>query len=397
MPQTVVVGASLAGLRSAEALRAEGYDGAITIVGAEAHLPYDRPPLSKQILTGKASLDDVALPREDIELEWRLGTTAVGLELADRRVLLEGGEELPFDNLVIATGATPRILPALPPGPGVHYLRTLDDAVALRQDLEASASLVVIGAGFIGLEVASSAQSIGVPVVVLEALPVPLERALGPEMGRAIMEWHRAKGIDLRTRVAVKGLLGPAGRRPEGVELADGTRLPADTVVVGVGVRPETDWLVGAGVDLQDGVLCDERLRVLAGGLPTEGIVAAGDVVRWDHPTYEGSVRVEHWTHAVESGKAAATTLVGGDRSPAFAPVPYFWSDQHGMKIQFVGQAGPDDEVAVLEGSFDEDRVLVAFGRAGRLVGALGLRRPRHVMDLQRRIAENAPFPPDSA
>jgi 3-phenylpropionate/trans-cinnamate dioxygenase ferredoxin reductase subunit len=354
--RTVVVGASLAGLRAAEGLRAGGYDGRLVLVGAETHPPYDRPPLSKQVLLGKVTPEATALPVPDsLEVEWVLGTAAEGLSLAEGSLLLEGGRSMGFDRLVIATGAHPRILPAVPPGRGVHYLRTLDDATALRADLESSAGLVVVGAGFIGLEVACSAQQMGVPVVVLEALPVPLERALGPDMGARILDWHRSKGLDVRTGAAVDAVRLSHGR-PEAVLLADGSVLPADTVVVGAGVAPATGWLAGSGVDVADGVLADEHLRVLSAGTPVPNVVAAGDVVRWHHRSYGEAIRVEHWTHAAESGEAAARALLHGTEAPAYDPVPYFWSDQHGVKIQVVGRISAGDEVVLLEGSLDEDR-----------------------------------------
>ncbi|HET6874779.1 MAG TPA: FAD/NAD(P)-binding oxidoreductase [Acidimicrobiales bacterium] len=406
MPDPIVIaGASLAGLRAAEALRLGGYDGPLTIVGAEPHRPYDRPPLSKQVLTGDKPPESTSLPEpEGLDAEWVLGQPATGLDLERRRVLTAGGD-IAFDGLVVATGAHPKILPPFPPGPGVHYLRTLDDSIALRDDLSGSRGLVVVGAGFIGLEVASSAQKLGVPVVVVEALPVPLERGLGPDMGRAVGEWLRSKGVDLRLGTGVEGLVGDGqaggglagGRRPSSVLLSDGTEVEADTVVVGIGVAPSTEWLGSSGVDLGDGVVCDESLRVLAGGRPLPGVVAAGDVARWFHRGYGETVRIEHWTNASEAAEAAAATLLadrGGGTAEAFAPTPYFWSDQQGVKLQFVGRAMPGDDTTVVEGSFDEDRVLVAYGRAGRLVGALGIKRPARVMAFQRMIAAGEAYPP---
>jgi NADPH-dependent 2,4-dienoyl-CoA reductase/sulfur reductase-like enzyme len=393
--RAVVVGGSLAGLRAAEALRHVGHDGPLTIVGAERHLPYDRPPLSKQILTGKFGPDQIPLHVEEgFEAEWLLGVAATSLDLERRRLILDTGVDLPFDWLVIATGAHPRLLPALPAGPGVHYLRTVDDAIGLRDDLSRARHLIVVGAGFIGLEVASSARELGISVSVVEVLPVPLERAIGEEMGAAVAAWHRSRSVEIHTGAGIAAVVG--SERPEAVRLTDGRVLPADVVVVGVGVAPATGWLEGSGVELENGVLCDERLRVRGRGGLIPGVVAAGDVARWAHPAHEQPLRVEHWTNAAEQGEAAAHTLAYGDAAAIYEPTPYFWSDQHGVKFQFVGHTQPGDEVAMIEGSLDEDRFLAAYGRRGRLVAALGMRRPARVMALQQLIGEGAPFPPDA-
>ena len=398
--RALVIGASLAGMRAAEGLRLGGHDGPITVVGAERHMPYDRPPLSKQLLTGKADSESVRLhTTDDLDVEWMLSTTAVRLDADNRTVTVEplgangsGRESLHYDLLVIATGAEPRILHGFEVATGAFYLRTLDDAVALRGALAHSEKAIVVGGGFIGLEVAASAFELGVSVTVLEALPVPLSRAIGVQMGDAIADLHRRRGVQIRTGVAVEGIVGSSA--VEGVRLVDGDVLPAEVVVVGVGVTPVTGWLESSGVDLDNGVLCDERLRVLSAGRPLEGVVAAGDVARWSHPRYSIPVRVEHWTNAAEQGAAAADTLLRGDDAPPFQPVPYFWSDQHGVKIQFVGDAGPSDEIVVLEGSPEEERFVAAYGRDGMLTAAIGMRRPARVMALQRAIDEGSPFPP---
>ena len=397
------MGASLAGLRAAEGLRRAGFEGDITVIGEEEHPPYDRPPLSKQVLTGKADADAVRLDLgEDLGIEWLLQTRATGLDIERRVVAVEtassraGGsrsESVPYDLLVIATGARPRVLKSFEPSTGALYLRTIEDSLALREAMTRAEQAVVIGAGFIGLEVASSASSLGLDVTVLEALPVPLSRAIGDDMGEAIADFHRRNGVKVRTGVAVEGVVG--SQVVEGVRLADGEVIPAQVVVVGVGVSPVTQWLEESGVDLDNGLVCDEKLRVTAGGKPVPGVTAAGDVARWEHPSY-GSVRVEHWTNAVEQGEAAARTLLLGDAAPAFAPVPYFWSDQHGAKIQFVGSTRQGDDVAVVDGSIDEDRFVVAYGRDGRLTAALGMRRPAKVMALQKLIGEGCSFPPPS-
>lgn len=399
--RAVVVGASLAGLRAAQGLRRSGYEGDITVVGEERHRPYDRPPLSKQILTGKAEADATVLDQSDADrIDWLLSTRAMSLHLDTRRVKVRPAgsassadtDELPYDHLVIATGASPRVLNSFGRSPGVHYLRTIDDALEIRQALTDANEAVVIGAGFIGLEVASSAASLGVDVTVLEALPVPLSRAIGDEMGNAIADFHRRHGVRLRTGVAVEGVVGSAS--VEGVKLARGEVIPGQVVIVGVGVSPNTGWLEGSGLDIDNGVLCDDRLRATSGGRPVEGVVAAGDVARWFHPGSAAQVRIEHWTNAAEQGEAAARTLVLGDEAPPFDPVPYFWSDQHGAKIQFVGDARHWDDVVVVDGAVDDEKFVVAYGRDGRLTAALGMRRPAKVMALQKLIGEGAAFPP---
>ena len=388
----VVVGASLAGVRAAESLRDAGYDGALTVVGAEGHRPYDRPPLSKQVLTGKVEPGQIALDVGHLDCQWLLGTAAIGLDLQGRRVRLEGDENLAFDGLVIATGARARSLPGVGRRHGLHLLRTLDDAIALRRQLERSPAVAVVGAGFIGAEVASSCRQRGLTVTVVEVLPVPLSGAIGEEMGRAAASLHQANGTSLITGVGVESILG--GDRVEGLRLADGRTVAADVVVVGVGVAPEQEWLQGSGVDLDNGVLCDQWCRVLSGGNVVPGVVACGDVARWRHPLWERPVRVEHWTNAVEQGEAAGRALLHGDMGRPYAPVPYFWSDQYGVKIQMVGRFLPGDQVRVVDGSVDDHRFVAAYGRHGRLVGAIGFGRPARVMKLRQMIAAGAPWPP---
>ncbi|HEX9549076.1 MAG TPA: FAD-dependent oxidoreductase [Acidimicrobiales bacterium] len=393
MNTIVIVGASLAGLRGAEMLRREGYEGRIVLIGAEQHLPYDRPPLSKQFLAGSMDWENVTLRADDgLDVDWRLATRATGLDLQRRVVNVESGgsaEDVSFDGLLIATGAHPRMLPGLPELDGVFVLRTADDCLALRDALAAGPRVAVVGAGFIGSEVAATCHGRGLDVTVIEALPVPLGRAIGEDLGRRCAQLHRDHGVDLRLGVGVDGLVGTG--RVEGVRLADGSVIPADVVVIGVGVAPTTGWLEGSGLDLADGVRCDQWCRALAGGQPVPGVVAAGDVARWDHPGLGEAIRVEHWTNAVEQGQAAAQVLLHGTAAPTFDPVPYFWSDQYDTKIQFVGRTGPD--IMVVDGSLDDDRFVVAYGRDGRLVGALGFSRPAVVMKHRTLIASGAEFP----
>ncbi len=377
----VVVGASLAGLRAVETLRTEGFDGPVTLVGAEDHLPYDRPPLSKKVLSGEWEPDRIALRRDGgldaLGLDARLGVRAVGLDVAEQIVRLSDGSVATYDALVIATGSEVRRLPGQPELEGLHVLRTLDDSLALRAALtHGSPRVVVVGAGFIGSEVAATAHGLGCAVTVVEALPVPLVRALGAEMGAACAALHRDHGVDLRLGVGVEGFDGRD--RVEGVRLTDGAVVPADVVVVGVGVAPATGWLEGSGLALRDGVVCDASL---AAGPP--GVYAAGDVCRWPNELFGEEMRVEHWTNAAEQGAHAARAIVAsaaGNRPSPYAPVPFFWSDQYGLKLQFLGRAAPDDEVRVVEGSTEDHGFVALYGRAGRLRGVFGMARPKLVM-----------------
>ncbi|HEY0643070.1 MAG TPA: FAD-dependent oxidoreductase, partial [Nocardioides sp.] len=351
MRTITVVGASLAGLSTVRALRAEGYDGSIVVIGEERHLPYDRPPLSKDFLKGDLDADTLALgdadEYEDLGVQWLLGERAVRLDPAARSVTLAGGRELRTDGVVVATGASPRTIPGMDGLAGVHTLRTLDDAMALRAELlNGLPRVVVIGAGFIGAEVASTAHRLGLHVTVVEALDVPLERQLGPEMGLVCSSLHADHGVRLLCGTGVAGFTGNG--RVTGVQLADGRLLPADIVVAGVGVRPATDWLAGSGVQADDGVVCDAGC---ASSVP--GVVAVGDVARCPNPFTGRHARIEHWTNATEQAKTAARTLLSGVSAPAPVSAPYFWSDQYRVRIQLAGHVAPGDRPELLEGDLD--------------------------------------------
>jgi len=384
MRTVAIVGTSLAGLRAAETLRREGFDGRVVAIGAEPHLPYDRPPLSKEFLRGEASPGDIVLRKQgvdDLELDWRLKARAVALDVGAREVELRGGERVAFDGLLIATGATPRRLPNQPDLAGLFTLRTLDDAVALREMLDARPKVVVIGAGFIGAEIAATCRARDLDVTVLEMLPQPMVRGLGPELGAVLAAIHRDHGVDLRTGVQVDAIEDDGAGRVRGVRLGDGSVVPADGVGVGVGVVPETSWLEGSGLTLDNGVVCDETC------LAAPGIVAAGDVARWPNALFDGALmRLEHWTNATEQGVHAARRLLGHEE--AFAPVPFVWSDQYDRKIQTVGVVSADAEVHVAHGTLADRQFVALFGREGRLVGALGFNRARLVMQYRRLIAD---------
>ena len=383
-----VVGASLAGLRAVETLRQEGFDGRIVIVGEEDHLPYDRPPLSKQVLAGTWGPERLYLrePQRwaELDLDARLGRTGVALDVAGHLLHLDDGDTVAFDGLVLATGARPRVPPGLGALAGVHTLRTIEDCLAISDAIaRPEARVVVVGAGFIGAEVAATCHGRGAQVTVLEALPTPLARVLGVAMGEVCAALHRDQGVDLRCGVGVAGFEGEG--RLERVRLADGTAIEADVAILGVGVVPATDWLASSSLSVDDGILCDARC------FAAPDVVAAGDVARWPNPLFGHSMRVEHWTNAAEQGAAAARNLlVGPEAAEPFAPVPYFWSDQYGVKIQYVGHAAPDDALEVVEGSVEERRFVAIYGREGRLTAALAFDRPRALMAYRRLLADRA-------
>ena len=383
LERVVVVGASLAGLRAAETLRQKGFAGSVTVVGAEPHRPYDRPPLSKKLLLGEWEPDRIQLRQpdsfDDLDVEWKFGIAASRLRLADQQIDLTDGNSLEFGGLIIATGATPRRLPEQGRHQHVHVLRTLDDALGIRQQIaEGGKRVIVIGAGFIGLEVAAIARQLDNEVIVLEGGSAPLIRGLGADMGAAIADIHRARGIG----VTVDGLTA-TGVRVDGAELA------ADVVVVGIGVVPATQWLDDSGLELRDGIVCDQTLRA------APGIYAAGDVTRWPNPLFGEEMRVEHWTNAAEQGALAASNLLavaGGEDAQPYAPVPFFWSDQLDQRIQFLGRSGPDDEVVVGAGSVADGKLLALYGRNGKLHGAFGLNAPRWVMPMRKLLLEQISF-----
>jgi NADPH-dependent 2,4-dienoyl-CoA reductase/sulfur reductase-like enzyme len=389
----VVVGGSLAGLRAAETLRTEGFEGTVTVVGAEARRPYDRPPLSKKLLAGEWEPDRIALRRPDafaeLDVEWRFGVPATGLDTSSGRLELGDGDVLDADGVIIATGSRPRRLPGQEAVRTAHELRTLDDALRLRAAIADGAQrVVVIGAGFIGLEVASTARRLGNEVTVLEGLEAPLVRGVGAEIGRSLGTLVAAAGVELRCAVSVAGL------SDTGVELDGGELVPADVIVVGIGVTPVTDWLEGSAVAVRDGIVCDRSLQVTTTeGATVPGVYAAGDVARWWNDLYGEEMRVEHWTNAAEQGEAAARNLLAamtGEPAAPYAPVPFVWSDQFDHRIQYLGHAGPDDEVVIAAGSIEEGRLLALYGRDGRLRAALGLNAPRWLMPLRRVFLDGA-------
>ncbi|MFD5910556.1 NAD(P)/FAD-dependent oxidoreductase [Streptomyces massasporeus] len=383
MRTVAVVGASLAGLSAARSLRKQGYDGRLVVIGDELHRPYDRPPLSKEFLAGGIGEADLALEPddEDLQAEWLLGARAAGLGTTPRAVRLTDGREVRADGIVIATGAAARTLPGMDGLAGVHTLRTLDDARALRDELARGGRLVVIGGGFIGAEVASTASALGVDVTIVEAAPTPLAGPLGASMGSIVSALHTDHGVRLLCGVGVKGLSGET--RVDAVLMEDGRSIPADIVVVGVGARPCVDWLEGSGVELDDGVKCGADGRT-----SLAGVVAVGDCASWYDPRAGTHRRVEHWTGARERPDAAVAALLSwGESEPGVPRPPYFWSDQYGVKIQFAGYASRADSVTIEEGAADDRNVLAVYRRAGHPVAVLGMNQPRLFMRWRKQLA----------
>ncbi|MFF9645847.1 NAD(P)/FAD-dependent oxidoreductase [Kitasatospora aureofaciens] len=384
MKRIAIVGASAAGLTAAETLRRRGWDGHLTLIGDEPRPPYDRPPLSKQILAGAWEPERAVLrsPQElaHLAVDLRLGQRAVGVHLTSRRLRLGGGESIRFDALIIATGVTPRRLPDSDLA-GVHVLRTLDDALALRAALLAGPRVVVVGAGFLGTEVAAAARTMGLQVTLVEPEPVPVRRPFGDRIGALVADLHRAHGTRLRCGTPVRRLRSTGGR-VTGVELGDGTALPADVVVMAVGSVPATGWLTGSGLSLADGVACDAWCRA------APGIYAAGDVASWHNTHFGTRMRLEHRTNATEQAIAAAGNLLG-DAIP-FAPVPYFWTDQYDTRIQAYGIFPPDADLRVISGDPSNGRFTAAYGHQGMVAGVLGWNNPRELRTLRRLVVERA-------
>ena len=379
----VIVGGGLAAARTAEQLRRADYSGPITIVGEEPHLPYDRPPLSKELLRSEAN-DSTLKPREFYEernITLRLGSPATGLDTASQTVTLGDGTELGYDQLVIATGLVPRRIPAFPELPGIRVLRSFDESLALRQHASDAHHAVVVGAGFIGCEVAASMRALGINVVLVEPQPAPLASALGAQIGDLVARLHQSEGVDVRTGVSVAEVRGE--NHVDSVVLTDGAELPTDLVVVGIGSRPATDWLAGSGVQVANGVICDEN-----GCTSAPNVWALGDVASWRNAQGH-QVRVEHWSNIAEQTRVVVPAMLGKER-PSTVVVPYFWSDQYDIKIQCLGEPQATDRVHLVED--DGRRFLAYYERDGVVVGVVGGGKPAQVMKTRSKIAAAAPI-----
>jgi NAD(P)H-nitrite reductase len=377
---TLIVGGSLAGLRVAEALRKLGDDRPIDIVCEEAHLPYDRPPLSKGVLTGSQSYADIRFRSDqalsESAITYRASWRAVGVDLA-RRVVRSSDMEIEYEHLVIASGARARELGEPSGLDGVHTIRTVGDATRIREQLSTARNVVVVGAGFIGAEVASAARTCGLEVTVVEALASPLARSVGERVGVACAALHAEHGTQLLCGVGVDSLDGDG--HVEAVVLSDGTRIPADLVVVGIGVIPNVEWLDGSGLSVSNGVACDQYL---CAGRPE--VFALGDVAAWPNPRYGETMRIEHWTTTVEQALIVAHNILNPDSKRVCDVVPYFWSDQYGHRIQFAGRAGADE---IVEVQTPAARYVALYRRDDRLIGALTIDGTPLLMQLRGRMA----------
>lgn len=378
----LVVGASAAGLSTVEALRRAGHDGPVTVLGDEPHPPYDRPPLSKKVLAGEWEPDRVRLRTDEVlaglDAEFVLGDAAVSLDAENRTARTASGRVLGAETIVLATGVRPRTLPGHEGLAGVHVLRTVEDSLALRAELRSGARLVVVGEGVLGSEIAATARAAGLHVTLTGPLPTPMTGQLGPLVGGRLAALHAERGVELRLGHGVTGFTGQD--RVTGVRLDSGDELPADVVVVAIGAVPNTGWLAGSGLRLDDGVVCDSRCRA------APGIYAVGDVCRWFDERTNSLLRLENRTHATEQAGVVAANVLGADR--AYSPVPFFWTDQYDVKIQVHGTVLPAADAEVVDGDLADGRFVVRYRQGGRTTGVLGWNMPKQTRLRRQEIVD---------
>jgi NADPH-dependent 2,4-dienoyl-CoA reductase/sulfur reductase-like enzyme len=384
MRRIVIVGAGLAGHRAAQSLRREGFDGELTIVGDEVHEPYDRPPLSKQLLAGTMERGECFYKSSELEVEWALGSAATALDTERRVVSLAGGGELQYDGLVIATGRRAREWPDLPAMSGFHTLRSLDDTRALREAVKPGVRAAIVGAGFIGCEVAATLRGLGVEeVTLIDVAPHPMP-VLGPEIGARATRLHESHGVRLRMSTSVAAFEGDDA--VQAVRLQDGERIEAEFVLLALGSVPNSEWLASSGLTLLKGtVLCDEHCMAVG----VEDVAAAGDVAAYPHPSAEGPIWIEHWSNARDMGASAAANLLrSSDAREPFVAVPTFWSDQYDVKIKSAGLLSAADSFTVIEEDLERPALVVEAHRGDELIGAVVFNRNRTIIGYQRQLAE---------
>jgi NADPH-dependent 2,4-dienoyl-CoA reductase/sulfur reductase-like enzyme len=388
MRRLVIVGAALAGLRAAQAARAGGFDGELIVIGDEPHMPYTRPPLSKELLGGEHEVGQVHFPCDKLDAVWRLGVPAASLDRGQRQVVLADGEQVAYDRLIVATGSRARPWPGAGGElEGVHVLRSLDDALALRAAFDRGPRVAVVGAGFIGCEVAQTARKQGLAVTLIDIAATPM-LPLGPELGQWCAELHQRHGVDVRLGSGITALLGDGS--VQAVELTDGTRVAADVAVLGLGSIPNTEWLAGSGLTLDPGLVCDATLTAV----DDPDVLGAGDIVSWPHPLADGeNIRIEHWTVAAEQGRLAGRNVLAepAERKPYDTP-PYFWSDQYDARIQSVGLPGRAERLEVLEAAPDGSRLICGGERAGRLVGVIAINAAKRLVHYRQALTDPPAF-----
>lgn len=387
MDRLLIVGASLAGLRAAQSARRQGFTGTVTVVGDERHHPYNRPPLSKEVLHGTQAAGQTLFPLGDLDADWRLGTAAERLDRGAREVLLEDGSRVGYDRLIVATGCRARRWHGTGSElSGVHTLRTLDDAAALGAELVPGSRLVIVGAGFIGCEVAASARGLGVNVTLVDIAPHPM-LPLGPELGRRWMRMHEENGVEIRVGVGIAGLAGERGRVRQ-VELTDGGRLDADAVLVGLGAQLNTEWVEESGLELNPGIVTDATLTTTA----DPDVLAAGDIAACPVGLAGGEpLRIEHWTTAAEHGQLAGrNALLEPEQRTRHEATPYFWSDQYGIKIQAIGLPATGEQTELVELSEDGRRLVAARVKDGNVVGVVAINAAKRLM-WYRKLLSSAP------
>jgi NADPH-dependent 2,4-dienoyl-CoA reductase/sulfur reductase-like enzyme len=385
---TVIVGASVGGVRTAQALRSEGYDGEVVLVGEESELPYDKPPLSKGLLAGTATADSVRLLTQDAAdaagIRLLLGRRATRVDVAANLVELEDHDPLRYDHLVVATGARARPSP-WGERPGIHVVRSLRDAQMLRENLLDGGHVVVVGAGFIGAEVASTARLLDLEVTLVDPLPVPMSRVLNPEIGSWFVDLHQRHGVRSIFGVGVEAIDGERGDFT--VRLTDGSELAAAVVVVGIGAEPNDGWLRSSGLVVDNGLVCDQYCRAV----DAHSVFGVGDVARWFHPGYGAEMRVEHWTNAVDQAVCVAHNIAHPDDLRVYAPVEYVWSDQHDWKVQVVGRTSGTTEHVVVGDPAADNRFAVLYTRDGtKLSGAAVVNWPRALIGCRKALRDGA-------